>query len=96
MAKAEKKQQEYVTYKGKPLIRRGNLLYYGDKDDKFYILFTVNGSEDVYGMDIANSVTVELRENTPQARVIKTAERTGLYTAMDIGQYWLEDALENA
>ena len=33
---AEQKQ-EYLTYKGRPLVRKGDTLYYGDMSEQFVI-----------------------------------------------------------
>ena len=93
----EKKENEVFTYKGKPLLRCGNQLYYGDIDSKYIARFTIEGSADVKGLSVANRVTIDLmtNEGEERSRIIKQAERDGLYKALDIGMFWLEDALEN-
>ena len=35
---AAKKKSEFLTYKGKPLVRKGNTLYYGNMSDKFVVM----------------------------------------------------------
>lgn len=89
-------EKNYFEYNGKPFIRRGNILFYGNPADKYIVKFTINSTEKVGGEDIANSVTVQLLANTlgEKDRVIKQAERDGLYRAFDVGEYWLTDALE--
>ena len=88
--------KKYFEFHGKPFIRRGNILYYGDPKDKYIVKFTVNSTVKAGDMDIADSVTVQLTTNTfgSKDRVIKQAQRDGLYRAFDIGEYWLNDALE--
>lgn len=95
MAKEEKK---FFEFNGKPFIRRGNILYYGNPQDKYIVKFTVNGSVKSGDEDISDSVTVQLVTNTlgeGKERVIKQANRDGLYRAFDVGEYWLSDALES-
>lgn len=94
MAKEEKK---YFEFNGKPFIRRGNVLYYGDPKEKYIVKFTINGTVKAGDEDIADSVTVQLTTNTlgGKDRVIKQAERDGLYRAYDVGEYWLTEALES-
>lgn len=95
MAKEEKK---YFEFNGKPFIRRGNVLYYGDPRDKYIVKFTVNSTVKAGEMDVADSVTVQLTTNTlgeGKERIIKQAQRDGLYRAFDVGEYWLSDALES-
>lgn len=93
MAKEEKK---YFEFNGKPFIRRGNVLYYGDPKEKYIVKFTVNSSAPAGDDEVADSVTVQLTTNFLEGkeRVIKQAQRDGLYRAFDVGEYWLTEALE--
>ncbi|MCL2837992.1 MAG: hypothetical protein FWE04_02845 [Oscillospiraceae bacterium] len=95
--KVEKKENEVFTYKGKPLLRCENVLYYGNPEDKYIARFTVESSDDVMGLPVASRVTIDLMTNEGEERskIIKQAERDGLYKALDIGCFWLEDALEH-
>ena len=43
-------------------------------------------------LELATEVVVSLMEN---GRVVKKAEREGIYRALDIGAFWLEDAMSN-
>lgn len=94
MAKEEKK---YFEFNGKPFIRRGNVLYYGDPKEKYIVKFTVNSSAPAGNIEVADSVTVQLTTNFLEGkeRVIKQAQRDGLYRAFDVGEYWLTEALES-
>ena len=60
--------------------------------------FTVNSTAKAGDIDVSDSVTVQLVTNTVMSgakeRVIKQAQRDGLYRAFDVGEYWLSDALE--
>lgn len=87
--------ENILMYKDKPLVRRGNLIYYGNPADKYIILLIVNASKKIGDLDVASSVTIQLQENSSDGdKIIKKAERDGLYAAMDIAEYWLCDALE--
>ena len=85
--KVEKKEGEVFTYKGKPLLRKDNVIYYGNSEDKFIVRFTIEGSDDVEGLQVGNRVTIDLMTNEGEERskLIKQAERDGLYKALDIG-----------
>lgn len=91
-----KKKSDVLMYKGKMLLRKGNELYYGNPGDKYMILFRVTESEKLNDLDIAKKVVIELRTNSEKnSKLIKQAERDGLYKAFDIGFFWLDDALAN-
>ena len=93
MANEEKK---YFEYKGKPFIRRGDVLYYGDPKERVMVKFTIKSYTKVGDKDVADSVVVQLVQNTlgEKERVMKQAERDGLFRAFDVGEYWLEEAME--
>ena len=91
-----KKKSDVLMYKGKMLLRKGNEPYYGNPGDKYMILFRVTESEKLNDLDIAKKVVIELRTNSEKnSKLIKQAERDGLYKAFDIGFFWLDDALAN-
>ncbi|MCG8501571.1 MAG: hypothetical protein MJB12_14385 [Firmicutes bacterium] len=94
--KGLKKGQE-LTYKGKALVRKGNMLYYGNGNEKYIITMKIMESEKIKDLKVATKVSIELQKNDPSLRsrekVVKKAEREGLYQALDIGTIWLEDAL---
>ena len=92
MPKAEK---EYLTYKGKPLVRRGNLIYYGNHEDKYIVTLNITDTTNLIDLDIATNVVVTLQTNDVpgKEKVLNKAEREGLYDALDLGEYWLTDKL---
>ena len=84
---------EILKYKEKPLVRRGNMIYYGNPEDPYIILLVVNSSEKVKDLEISKNISIILQEDNGSGKMIKKAEREGMYAAMDIAEYWLEDAL---
>ena len=89
-------ENKILTYKEKPLVRRGNMIYYGNPADKYIILMMVNSTKKVGDLDVATSITIQLQTNVGgSGKVIKQAEREGFFAAMDIAEYWLTDAIEN-
>ncbi len=92
---AEKK--EFSTYKGKPLVRCGDELYYGNMDDEFVIHLIIKSKTEVNGVQVADKVTVQLMATdpglSPRRQLVKSSEKNGLFVAMDVGDAWLERAL---
>jgi len=93
-----KKKAEFLSYEGRPLLRDGNMLYYGDFNENFITRFTIMDTKKVKDLEVATKVNIELLEkcgdDISTARLTKKAERDSLYAALDIGVYWLEDILE--
>ena len=97
MATAKKKTGEGLIFRGKPLMRTGNLLYYGSMAEKYIIMMQVLDTETVGDLDVAKRVSVQLQLTSPDLkskdRVVKKSEKDGLYTAIDLAAVWLERAL---
>ena len=93
---AEKKN-DFLTYKGKPLVRNGNTIYYGDMNDDFVIMMRILSSKEFGDTDRASKVSVQLVNTDPNVsikeKIVKTSEKKGLYAAMDIADIWLTRAL---
>ncbi|MBQ0135374.1 MAG: hypothetical protein KBS43_01380 [Oscillospiraceae bacterium] len=94
------KGEEFLTYKGRPLVRQGNTLYYGNMYDPYVIMLTIKSTTKDGDMEMADKVSIQLISTDPDIsplkRIIKTSEKTGLYNAMDIGSIWLERALKDS
>ena len=88
--------ENILYYKEKPLVRRGNMIYYGNPQDPYIILMIVNTTRKVGDLEVSDNITIQLQENQKgRDRIIKKAEREGMFKAMDIAEYWLQDALEH-
>ena len=86
-----------LEYKGHPLRRLDNMIYFGSMADKYIILLQILETKKVKDMDVATKVSIQLQRTEPnlkaQELVEKTAEKNGLYEAMDLASIWLERAL---
>ena len=90
-------EKQVLMYKGHPLMRLGNLIYYGSMADSHNVMLQVLETKKVGDLDVASKVSVQLQLTDPAAksrdRVVKKSEKDGLYTALDFGCVWLERAL---
>lgn len=95
---ATKKESKFLEYRGKPLVRNGNTIYYGNMNDPFVIILQITGTKTVQDMEVADRVLIQLVSTDPDCRprdrIVKKSEKKGLYNAMDIATIWLERALE--
>lgn len=84
-------------YKGRPLMRKDNLIYYGSMADSHIVMLQILETKKVQDLDVATKVSIQLQLTDPNAkgrdRVVKRGEKDGLYTALDFGSVWLERAL---
>ena len=91
-------EKEFSTYKGKPLVRCGDELYYGSMDQRFVIRMQIKSKKTVNGLEIADKVAIQLLctdpDLSPRKQLVKSSEKQGLYLALDIADVWLERALK--
>lgn len=88
-----------LEYKGFPLMRKDNMIYYGRMSDPYIIQLQIMGSIPVdEAVSMATKVSVQL-QSTDQTqsnrdRVIRSSEKNSLYAAMDLAYVWLNRALK--
>ena len=85
---------ENLVYRGHPLRRVDNLVYYGSMADKYIIMMQVLDTEDV---KLAKRVSIQLQLTDPNLRsrdrVVRSTEKGSMAEAMEFATIWLERAL---
>ena len=86
-----------LEYKGHPLQRKDNIIYYGSFADKYIAMLQILDTKKVKDLDVATKVSVQLQLTDPSIksrdRVVKKSEKDSLYDAIDVAVVWLERAL---
>lgn len=86
-----------LEYKGHPLQRKDNIIYYGSFSDKYVIMMQILDTKKVGDLDVATRVSVQLQLTDASIksrdRIVKKSEKDSLYTAIDVAAVWLERAL---
>ena len=74
-------EKSILTYKGKPLMRKDNVVYYGSMADSHIVMLQILETKNVGGEDIASKVSVELQLTDPNVRardrIVKKTEKEG-------------------
>ena len=82
-----------LTYKGRPLVRCGNDIYYGSMKDPFVVYLQVLSTKKENGVDVADKVHIVLLstdESKPlPERIARQANKVGLYNALSFGDIML-------
>ncbi len=92
--------EKFPTYKGKPLVRCGDELFYGNMEDRYVVKLRIKTKTIVNDLEIADKVVIQLMctdpDISPSKQIEKTSEKNGLYLAMDIADIWLTRALKQS
>ncbi len=90
-------EKKTLEYKGYPLRRKDNLIYFGNMSDKYIVMLQIMDETMVKDLPVATKVSLQLQLTDPNIksrdRVVKKTEKNGLYEAMDVAAVWLDRAL---
>ena len=89
--------KDYLTYKGRPLVREGNIICYGKPTDPAMLIMTVLTTKTVNGREVSDLIFVQLQttpSNPNGVTILKQTEKNGLFEALDIGTIWLDRELK--
>ena len=91
------KKNDLLEYKGHPLMRKDNIIYYGSMSDSHLIMMQILDSADMKDLPVAKRVSVQLQQTGTNVRskdrIVKKTEKNSLWSAMDIASIWLDRAL---
>ena len=92
-------ETNFLTYKGKPLVRKGSEIYYGDMGEPFVAYFQILSTKKEGKLDIPDKIKVQLLKSDPELpmkdRVMKESTKDSLFDALDVGFVWLERSLKD-
>ena len=97
MPKSTKSNTKILEFKGHPLRRKDNLIYYGSMSDKYIIMLQITEEKEAENLSIPTRVAVQLQYTDPDLksrdRVVKKSDKTSLYEAIYLAAVWLNRAL---
>ena len=84
----------YVLYKGRPIVRCGDTMYYGRMGDPFVVMLQVKSHKPFKDLSLSDAISVQMMATDlslpPQKLMVKRADKQGLYQALDIAAIWLD------
>ena len=86
---------DFLTYKDKPLVRKDNIIFYGDMSEKYVIKLEILTSHKEGDLEVADKIKVDLIKNDSEKldNVTKSTEKNGFAEAMYFASTWLDRAL---
>ena len=97
MSENKESKTAVTTYKGKPLVRKDNVICFGDAvSDKYILTLTVKETKNEGGIDIASKVLILIQSTDINSQeIVKFGEKDTLYEAFEIGEIWLNNQLKS-
>ena len=91
--------EKILAYKGKPLVRSGNTIYYGDMADDYVAMLQITEEKTFNDLTMPQKVSVQILSTDatlrPKERIKKRTDKNTLYDALNIASIWLERILED-
>lgn len=92
--------EKFYSYKGYPLVRKGDMIYYGYMSDPYVIMLQILSKKNIGDTETADKVRVIQMSTDPtldplKACVKNTEREGGLFEALDVARVWLDKALKN-
>ena len=84
---------KYLEYKGKPLVREGNTICYGDMNEKYILVLEIMSYKEVGGHSLPDKILIQIIDSKDPTKILKQGDKNGLHDAFSIGLVWLERAL---
>ncbi|MBQ9132061.1 MAG: hypothetical protein IJX62_06295 [Clostridia bacterium] len=85
---------DYLEYLGKPLVREGNTICYGDMSEKCILVLEIMSYKDVDGKQLPKNILIQVIDSKDPTKIIKQGSKEGLHDAFTMGLVWLDLALK--
>lgn len=84
----------YLYYKGRPLVRCGNEIYFGNMTDKYIILMKEIATKKVNDVDVGTKFEINLLFTDPdikgRGKIHKSSEKSSFTDALELAEAWLD------
>ncbi len=89
----ELNKNEYIMYKGLPLVREGNTICYGDLNEKYMLMLNIISEKENGEPDM---IMVQICHTEDKNKIVKgkQAFKNGLFEALDLGVEWLKHIIK--
>ncbi len=85
---------EYLEYRGKPLVREGDTICYGDMNEKCILILEIISYKETDGKRLPDKIMIQVIDSKDPNHIIRQGSYSGLHDAFTMGQIWLDQALQ--
>ena len=84
----------FFTYKGRPLVRKGDSVYYGNMNDPYVVCMQIHSKKKDGEVEVADQISMQMIStdlSVPTDKlVLKKSEKQGWFQALDVASSWLD------
>ncbi len=80
--------EEFLEYKGRPLVRQGDDIYYGDLNDKHYVFMMIMSDKKIADETVPDMIMIQLIDSSTKQPKNQTTVK-GLAEALEYADAWL-------
>ena len=84
---------KYLEYKGRPLVREGDTICYGDMEEKCVLILEILSYKKEDGKDLPDNIFIQVVDSKNPSNILRQGSKQGLFEAFDLGVVWLEHEL---
>ena len=85
---------QYLEYLGKPLVREGDTICYGDMNEKCILIMEILSYKDKDNQKLPDKIMIQIIDSKDPNRIIRQGSYSGLHDAFSMGLIWLDQALQ--
>ncbi len=85
---------KYLEYQGRPLVREGDTICYGDMTEKCILIMEIMSHKEEDGKQVPKDILIQVIDSKDPTNIIRQGRKEGLHEAFSMGLVWLELALK--
>ncbi len=92
---ADNRQQvkgNVLYYKNRPLVREKDTICYGDFSERCVLIFEIMSYVEKEGQKVPGKILIQILESE-SGKILKQADKEGMYDAFTYGIFWYEKFL---
>ncbi len=92
---ADNRQQvkgDVLYYKDRPLVREKDTICYGDFSERCVLIFEIMSYVEKEGARVPGKILIQILESE-SGKILKQADKEGMYDAFTYGIFWYEKLL---
>ena len=83
---------DILYYKNRPLVREKDTICYGDFSERCVLIFEIMSYVEKEGQKVPGKILIQILESE-SGKILKQADKEGMYDAFTYGIFWYEKLL---